>query len=177
MDDGAATDPPFWSDGFDMDLPTIFPEARGLLGDCADVLLWTSGHTTHGRLNHPCVWNGQGGMLAFFGFRSPARDPVFYAGASSDVRCTAWEAFRDAWPHGYRLIVERQTVWDTFALTGEFESILWDVRGWNAPWRSAAQIATDRARCLASLERAALDFQALCQSQDGRLERFGEAGR
>jgi hypothetical protein len=126
------TDTPFWSDDFDMDLPKIFPEARELLGDLAEIELYTVGtpDKTTGRLNHPCVWNGDRSMLAFFGFQAPAR-PEFYAAPSAQqIKCTAWEMFRDAWPHSYLIQVQQRPIWDTFALRRDFETIMWNVRGW-----------------------------------------------
>lgn len=122
---------PFWSDDFDMDLPKIFPDARRLLGDLGDIELVTVGTPdANGRLNHPSVWNGDHSMLAFFGFKSPAK-PEFYAtGRYTEVRCTAWEMFRDAWPHGYLIQVEGYPIWDTTHIWPHFEAIMWSVRGW-----------------------------------------------
>jgi hypothetical protein len=126
-------DAPFWSDDFDMDLPKIFPDARRLMGDLGDVELVTTGGITNGRLNHPTVWNGDRSMLSFFGFKSPSR-PSFYADSrEKEVRCTAWEAFRDAWAHNYLIQVERHPIWDTGPLWKHFETIMWDVRNWGHP--------------------------------------------
>lgn len=163
------TDAPFWSDDFDMDLPKIFPDARKLLGDLADVELVTSGTpcTKTGRLNHPCVWNGDGGMLAFFGFGNPGRDINFYvAPGSAVIRCTAWEAFRDAWPHTFIMIVDQQRVWDTGALRPHFETIMWDLRGRGGNGRTAGLA---RARAKASYSEAVRTF--------GRIVERHRAGR
>lgn len=132
MSDTATLDAPFWSDDFDMDLPKIFPNARTLLGDLAGVEMWTTGRPCPrtGRLNHPAVWNGDHSMLAYFGFKSPRRPPGMVAPGSGDIKCTAWEAFRDAWPHGFLMILEGAPVWDTFELQAEFDTIMWSIRGW-----------------------------------------------
>lgn len=170
-------DHPFWSDGFDMDLPKVLPEARGILGELGDVLLRTTGGVTHGRLNHPSVWNGHDGrMLAFFGFRSPAQ-PLGFVTSSPEVTCTAWEAFRDAWPHAYRLNVENRPVWDTDALRPAFETILWDVRGWQHSSRGPAEVDSARAAALASLRAAVERFRALCDDYRPLVERAGAETR
>lgn len=124
----------FWSDDFDMDLPKIFPDARKMLGDLGDIELVTSGTPDRrtGRLNHPTVWNTDQGCAAFFGFGNPGRDTNFYVSgyAASDIRCTAWEAFRDAWAHHFIMVIDQRRVWDTGALWPHFEAIMYDVRGW-----------------------------------------------
>jgi hypothetical protein len=97
--------PPFWSDDFDMDLLKVLPETPAILGELGDVLLYTHGHETHGRLNHPSVWNGDLGMLAFFGTAREGFTPGGYVTDAPVVECTALEAFRDAWPHQYLIIV------------------------------------------------------------------------
>ena len=123
---------PFWSDDFDMDLPKIIPSARETLGDRASIEMVTTGTPDErtGRLNHPAVWNHAQGMVAFFGFRSPRRPPGMVAPGAGDIRCTAWEAFRDAWPHGYLMIVEGTLVWNTFGLQDSFATIMFHLRGW-----------------------------------------------
>lgn len=125
------TDAPFWSDNFDMDLPKVIPNAREIMGDLAEVPLWTTGGSaTHGRLNHPEVWNGDTGFIAFFGLRPVGfRDP-FYVSTRPMIQCTAWEAFRDAWSHHYLMLVERKPIWNTDELWPEFEAIMWLRRGW-----------------------------------------------
>jgi hypothetical protein len=124
------SDTPFWSDDFDMDLPRILPEARELMGALGDVELVTTGKPDkNGRLNHPAVWNGDRSMLAFFGFKNPCRPEQMAAPGVGEVRCTAWEAFRDAWPHQYLIVIERRAIWDTGPLWKHFETIMWDLRG------------------------------------------------
>jgi hypothetical protein len=124
-------DAPFWSDDFDMDLPKVIPDARDLLGDLADLELTTEGGSTKGRLNHPCVWNGDRTMLSWFGFGAPYRPSQMITGRQEAlITCTAWEAFRDAWPHGYLIQVMQRPVWDTFPLQYHFDVIMGDLRGW-----------------------------------------------
>lgn len=132
-------DRPFWSDNFDMDLPKIFPDARKMLGDLAEVELVTSGTPdSNGRLNHPCVWNHHDGTIAFFGFDNPGRDTSFYVSPSAvELKCTAWEAFRDAWAHSFVMVIDQRRVWDTGALWPHFETIMWDLRGWQGGHRDA----------------------------------------
>lgn len=120
---------PFWSDSFDMDLLKVIPNAREIIAPVADLELTTTGHLTHGRLNHPCVWNHDLGLVAFFGFGDPRRPEVFVTSAPV-VRCTAMEAFRDAWAHSYVMLVEGRPIWDAGALWSGFQDIMWDLRGW-----------------------------------------------
>jgi len=53
----------FWADDFDMDLLKVFPGISKLLHD-PERPLWTVGGTTHGRLNHPAVWNTHKELIA-----------------------------------------------------------------------------------------------------------------
>ena len=131
MTEVALQEVPFWSDDFDMDLPKLFPDARRLLGDLGDIELVTTGRPDQrtGRLNHPSVWNSDRAMLAFFGFRSAVRPSHYYTN-EPEIRCTTWEAFRDAWPHSYLIVVERRPIWDTFALRAEFNALLYDLRNY-----------------------------------------------
>lgn len=154
---------PFWSDNFDMDLPKVIPGAREIVGDLAGVKLVTQGHTTDGRLNHPSVWNDRLGMVAFFGFKSPARES-FYHSSEPTVECTVWEAFRDAWAHSYVLIVEREPIWDTFALRSEFDTILYVERGWGVP--------TEAGRDL-SVRKSTLTLKAAVERLRGVCRRHG----
>ena len=159
-------DLPFWSDDFDMDFPRIFPEARVLLGPLADIELWTVGHETHGRLNHPAVWNGDRTMLAFFRFDRATKlqgecpPPGYYAGRDPLVCCTAWEMFRDAWPHHYGVHVDGRLVWDTLQLDRHFETIMYHVRGWRTDLRESTQA---QAAVMRSYRRAIATFRSLVQ--------------
>ncbi len=123
------TDPKFRSDDFDMDLPTIIPEARSLLGAYADLELVTHGHETHGRLNHPTVWNHEFGSVAFFGRGDPHKPTSFWTD-SPLVRCTLWEAIRDAWAHDVVILFERSNpIWDGSKTREQFDPLMYHIRG------------------------------------------------
>ncbi len=117
---------PFWSDGFDMDLPAVLPTLDVVLGDTADTPLWTHGGTTHGRLNHPAVWDA-----AYFGTDDTGGwRPDHYYTHHGLVACTWREATRDAWAHQYLLLVDGVAVWDTRSLWPVFEALMYHRRGW-----------------------------------------------
>ena len=142
---------PFWSDDFDMDLPRIIPEAKSQLGDLADLEVLTYGGTTFGRLNHPAVWNHELGSVAFFG--RPGRrfiEPHYYHGERERVRCTLWEAVRDAWPHHLVIIFEFDPVLDTGALSRRFDRIMYKLRGWQNDI-SDAEITAHKAAIIAAI--------------------------
>lgn len=124
------TEPPFWSDDFDMDLPKIIPEARERLGKYADLELVTHGHTTHGRLNHPSVWNHSLGSVAWFGRRTPMK-PAEYVTFDPIVRCTLWEAIRDVWSHDFVLLFEHDPIWNHPEMYNEhFYPLMSHIRKW-----------------------------------------------
>jgi hypothetical protein len=122
----------FWSDDFDMDLPTILPGLDEALGPAADIPLWTYGRTSHGRLNHPAVWgHADGGMVAYFGTDNTERwKPDWYTTSQPLIACTWREAVRDAWPHTYVVIVDSVQMWDTHRLWSTFNRLMYDLRGW-----------------------------------------------
>lgn len=159
----------FWSDDFDMDLPKIFPDALRLLGELASVELATVGTPDkNGRLNHPSVWNGDHGTLAFFGFNNPARDTFYCAPGSIEVRCTAWEMFRDAWAHSYIVHIERRPIWNTCDLWPLFETIMFDIRGWPNGERSPGLA---RVKALGSYVEAIRKFKAIVERYPDVLAR------
>ncbi|HLF10635.1 MAG TPA: hypothetical protein VJA26_05425 [Gammaproteobacteria bacterium] len=120
--------PQFWSDDFDMDLPKVIPDARDRLGEHADLELVTYGGTTHGRLNHPCVWNHPLGSVSFFGRGDPRIPSDYYHGHKELVKCTLWEAVRDAWPHSNVILFECRPIWkDQWE---HFEPLMSHLRGW-----------------------------------------------
>jgi hypothetical protein len=151
----------FWSDDFDMDLPKIFPEAREIMGPLGDVELFTNGHTMHGRLNHPNVWNSHNTMLSFFGFTGPARPSVYHT-SSELVSCTAWEAFRDAWSHSYLIQIEKRPIWDTFKLARPFEIIMWNIRGWDEKLERPNDVSKARRLALASYRAGIAALRSVC---------------
>lgn len=125
--------PRFWSDDFDMDLPKVLPSLDVLLGKAANTRLWTYGGTSHGRLNHPSVWNTYDGVEAYFGLDdSGTWKPAECHTDQPVVECTWREAVRDAWPHTYVLVVNGQQVWDTGWLRAAFDDLMYDLRGWRA---------------------------------------------
>lgn len=131
------SDPKFWSDELDMDLPKVIPEAKQLLGAAADMELVTTGSTTHGRLNHPSCWNHDLGNVAFFGRESPAR-PSHYWCQDAVVKCTLWEAVRDAWCHDVVIVFETRTpIWDGSKTRLEFDQLMSHMRKWTClpEWR------------------------------------------
>ena len=127
------TDPKFWSDDFDMDLPKIIPEARSLLGAYADLELVTHGSETHGRLNHPTCWNHELGYVSYFGRPGRIFKPNGYWTDSPIIRCTLWEAIRDAWAHDNVIIFEGRTpIWSGNETRRDFDPLMYHIRGWRA---------------------------------------------
>lgn len=100
-----------WCDNFDLDLYKLVPEAREALAPVANVQLVTiGGKWMDGRLNHPSVWNGGKGMVAFFAFgdeNTPIDQIKPEACWSNEQRvaCTFEEAVRDCWLHNYEILV------------------------------------------------------------------------
>lgn len=120
-----------WCDDFDIDLYRAVPGAREVLAPVADVVLYTHGHVTDGKLNHPSCWNHNLGTVAFFGFNDPAKPPEFYVGNAPVVRCTFEEAVRDLWVHALVMIVEGVVVWDSSqAVQRRFDLLMGHMRGW-----------------------------------------------
>jgi hypothetical protein len=132
--------PKFWSDDFDMDLLKVFPETTAILGELADTKLWTVGHESFGRLNHPCVWNSHG---AFIWLKKPnlERDSHGWYNVHGcvanepEIECTWLELLRDQWPHSYNfvLLLEPRFV-GAVRFPGPpetaFMQIMYDLRGW-----------------------------------------------
>ena len=126
--------PRFWSDDFDMDLLKVFPDVARMLR-APDRLLWTVGHTTHGRLNHPTVWNSHG---AFLWLTKPelARDENGWFNVDGcvddapEIECTWMEWLRDAWVHSYGTLVLPHRRLLPEAPRRDFDTIMYDRRGW-----------------------------------------------
>lgn len=120
----------FWSDNFDMDLLKILPGLPEWLGDAADIPMWTRGAESYGRLNHPSVWNDPVGFVAFFGLTAgDTGKPGANWTDSPVVECTWLEVLRDAWPHGYAIVVDGQTLWNAGRWQNAFLSLMYDLRG------------------------------------------------
>ncbi len=89
-----------WCDDFDADLFKVVPGARDALAPAADVVLYTTGHTTGGKINHPTCWHVDGGKLAcFVGFAPVPPQPPAYVTGAPIVACTFEELMRDLWVH------------------------------------------------------------------------------
>ena len=126
---------PFWSDDFDMDLLKLYPTLQDALGATAAETVWTLGHTTRERLNHPTVWNTHG---AFLWLSNPdldrdARGWVRVLGCVTDaplVECTWLEWLRDCWAHSFDFwlmpgcqVFKHPKLW-------RFERLMWHIRAW-----------------------------------------------
>jgi hypothetical protein len=119
------------SEDWDGDLLKIVPQAAEIIAPVADLKLITHGSADkEGRLSHPSTWNGDDGMLAFFDFDAAlavSKPKSFWTGQPI-VRCTALEAFCDAWMHHYVLHLRAEPVWNTFALRTLMMNLLMDAR-------------------------------------------------
>jgi hypothetical protein len=126
--------PKFWSDDFDMDLLKVFPDTPSLLRE-PDRVLWTVGHTTDGRLNHPTSWNTHG---AFLWLQKPnlERDKHgwFSIGGCvsncQEVECTWLEWLRDVWSHSIGAVILPSNRRLPPPPTNDFMAIMYDLRGW-----------------------------------------------
>ncbi len=120
----------FWSDDLDMDLPKVLPSLDQLLGGTAAVRLWTYGYTSHGRLNHPSMWNSDFGMAAFFGLdNSGAWKPAYYWTCDEMVECTWREVVRDVWVHQCLVLVDLHPVLSTNLFESGFTDLMFHRRG------------------------------------------------
>jgi hypothetical protein len=119
------------SEDWDGDLLKLVPQAAEIIEPVADLKLITHGSADkEGRLSHPSTWNGYDGMLAFFDFDAAlaVSKPAVYWTAHPIVRCTALEAFCDAWMHHYVLHLRAEPVWNTFELQTLMMNLLMDAR-------------------------------------------------
>src|SRR5262245_10946574 len=115
----------FWSDDLDMDLLKVVPRAADVLAT-VKAPLWPYGGTSHGRPNHPAVWDA-----AYFGTDDTGSwKPASYYTSQPLVECTWAEVVRDAWPHTYLVVVDWVPVWNAGALSGMFTKLMYDLRGW-----------------------------------------------
>lgn len=148
-----------WCDDFDMDLLKVIPDAGKLLESVGNVTLYTYGHSTDGKLNHPSVWSSYNSMVALFGFESPDK-PDHYVTWDPVVKCTFEEAIRDCWCHRYAIVVGGRHIWntDTPFMIQDFDIIMGHVRGYAADETEFRQ-AQERVRD--SLVRAVNELQAL----------------
>lgn len=126
----------FWSDNFDMDLPKVFPNILEILGETAEQKIWTVGHETFERLNHPAVWNTHG---AYVWLDKPnlKRDEHGWFSIDScvsnekEIECTWLELLRDQWPHNYAFILLPVRAQFPSPPYRDFERIMYNLRGWH----------------------------------------------
>ena len=153
--------PKFWADDFDMDLLKVFPNVKGMLRD-PDIPLWTVGHESYGRLNHPCCWNDYG---AFLWLQKPnlARDKHgwFSIGGhvsnEPEIECTWLEWLRDAWSHHYATMILPSQQRLPASPDNDFMAIMYDLRGWH----KTADLAEHRKRALHWIMRCDFILQTL----------------
>jgi hypothetical protein len=143
----AAARLPFWSDDFDMDLLAVLPETPQILGSVADRTLYTVGSLTHGRLNHPALWNSNLGMVAFFGTHPEIQaflPPGYSTGVNKlAVECTVLEALRDIWIHQCAVVMRGRVVTDSQPLRDPFFQLMYHRRGYRLLSEHDVQAATD----------------------------------
>lgn len=171
---------PFWSDDFDMDLLKVLPETPQIMGDLAERTLYTiaSNHREGERLNHPCVWNHDLGIVAWFGSRPGGfTPPMCYPSPENHgpgdrvIECTGLEAFRDAWVHSYAMVVDCETiVWDTQRLKRTFDALMWHRRGWATPPLSDDAVQVHLDTLTDSLVEAAARLLAVPSCHDHPME-------
>ena len=136
--------PKFWSDDFDMDLLKVFPQTESMLQD-PDATLWTVGHESFGRLNHPCTWNGPIGAFCWLEKPSLPRDEHGWfsvGGCVADeveIECTWLEWLRDAWSLHYTATILPNRINLPAMQWRPFEQIMYDLRGWHKQDVSAAR--------------------------------------
>jgi hypothetical protein len=147
----------FWSDDFDTDLLKVIQRAAGVL-DQVTARLWTYGHVSHGRLNHPSVWHTQLGPVAYFGTDTTGGwKPDHLRTDGRLVECTWTEVARDAWVHDYLIVVDYELIWDAHRHAGTFMKLMYDLRGIRVlPGGEADRL---RGEVLASLIAATTDLQ------------------
>ena len=141
----------FWSDDFDMDLLKVFPDFAAELGETADVTVWTLGHTTFGRLNHPSVWNTHG---AYLWLEKPdlerdAKGWVSVGGCVTDnplVECTWLEWLRDCWVHDFNFVMLPMGGLVQCHRSVDFQKIMYRMRGWESAQNAAAMKREEQAR-------------------------------
>lgn len=127
--------PRFWADDFDMDLLRVVPEIGRMLGGDCDRTLWTVGHRTYGRLNHPTVWNTHGAYLWLTKPNLPRDVHGWFnvdgcVSNDEEIECTWLELLRDAWVHGFAAVMLPSRTRLRPAPQRAFDQIMWDRRGW-----------------------------------------------
>jgi hypothetical protein len=140
----------FWSDDFDLDLLKIFPELENQLNGMAGTKLWTVGHETYGRLNHPNIWNSHGAYVWSERPLLPRDEKGWFkigacVGNEPVIECTWLEILRDSWVHGYGFILLPSGVYFPAADRNLFDQIMYHHRGWaqNAFHEANLHVAAD----------------------------------
>lgn len=145
----AAERPRFWSDDFDMDLLKVFPGIETKLRNPAAVL-WTVGHESYGRLNHPATWNGPYGALLWLQKPNLQRDKHGWFNVDglvsddAEIEWTWLEYLRDAWSHHYSAIILPHRAGLPAMEWFPFQEIMYDLRG----WRKVENLEEHRQRAL-----------------------------
>ena len=126
----------FWADDLDMDLLKVFPGFAEELGETGRTAVWTLGHTSFGRLNHPSVWHTHG---AFLWLQRPQLERsstgwTDVRGCVTDspiVECTWLEWLRDCWVHQFDFVMLPVGGWFVCFRQHKFDTIMWRTRGWD----------------------------------------------
>ena len=139
----------FWADGFDVDLLSLQPNLREIVGPIGETPLWTLGSMSDaGVFAHPCCWNAGRDLAAFFWASEPTieRDAhgwaSIYGYTASEPLCrvTLLQVIRDCWLHNYCGYLLRSTTLDGavpfvrmthLRYTQHFHPMMAHVRGWN----------------------------------------------
>lgn len=148
----------FWSDDFDMDLLKIFPDIEKTLRN-PGAIVWTVGHESYGRLNHPAVWNTHSAFLWLEKPNLPRDEHGWFnvrgcVGDSPEIECTWIEWLRDVWPHSCAAVILPGQQRLPVAPQDAFMAIMYDLRRWN-------KLDADR---LAEHRRRALEWVTRCDS-------------
>ncbi len=162
----------FWSDDFDMDLPKVLPGVWDLAQQAPTIPIYTQGHRSYGRLNHPAVWNHHDGMVAFFGFDQVCGKPSHYVCGGEVVECTFAEVIRDGWPHGYRVLLEGREIWNSERVQWAFNALMYDLRGWHDRLPASERFRVTSA-VLRSVGKAVQEFSMVCADKRARLRHDG----
>lgn len=152
----------FWCDDFDADLYKVVPGAKAILTPVANVKLFTRGHITNGRLNHPTVWNHEMGYIAFFSFGGEPRPSETFHSFDPIIECTFAEAVRDAFVHGITMVLEKKVIFHAGALARDYSALLYNHRGWRKDGSGDGDVSLAIARSTIALRRAVAEFSLLC---------------
>lgn len=146
-----------WYDDFDAELYKVVPDAERLIAPVASVVMRTTctPDRTTDRLNSPTMWNGDFGMIAFFGCRLLGQrhwKPEGYWTNQPVIECTFEEAIRDTWVHECLAYVDGRVLWNTWRLRNDFMTLMYHLRGWCGT--TADEAASARRRVLREIARA-----------------------